>query len=220
MRGITLIFLLTTWMSCSDKRTENASDQTHQNITAIEAKFPLELEKIDLSKKDNIVHLNDQIRSKIEQTVENYYTNECLPDSLHTYKDTYINTIRLQDSLQTIFLVLLKHYPFEEVRSKALFYDNTKKEFADSVCDFRIHALFDFVHGHLEPTNLKTDFEIDTPEIQLVDFDKDGMNDFKFTRLYHNGTFNSIHTAILTVKNSSFDTLDFKEEGLGDWVEK
>jgi transcriptional regulator len=215
MRGITLIFLLTTWISCSNKNTENASDLTRQDITAIDAKFPLELEKIDLSKKDNIVHLSDQIKSKIEQTVKNYYTNDCLPDSLHTYKDTYINTIRLQDSLQTIFLVLLKHYPFEELKSKALFYDNTKRKFLDSVCDFRIYALFDFENGQLEPTNLKIDFEIDTPEIQLIDFDKDGINDFKFTRLYHNGTFNSIHTAILTVKNSNFDTLDFKEKGLG-----
>lgn len=220
MRGITLIFLLTLWVGCSHKRTESVIDVTRLDITAIDEKFPLELAKIDLSRKDNIVHLNDQITSKIEQTIENYYTHDCLPDSLHTYKDTYINTIRLQDSLQTIFLVLLRHYPFEELRGEVLFYDNTKKEFADSVCDFKIYALFDFKNGRLEPTNFKTDFKIDTPEIQLIDFDKDGINDFKFTRLYHNGTFNTVRTAILTVKNSNFDTLDFKEKGLGYWAEK
>jgi len=202
-------------VSCSTKKTENAPDRARQDIAAIDAKFPLELEKIDLGQKENIVHVNDQIRSKIEQTVRDYYEKDCLPDSLHTYKDTYIHTIRLQDSLQTIFLVLLKHYPTEELKSKVLFYDNTKKEFADRVCDFNIYALYDFEDGQLEATNLKTTFQINTPEIQRIDFDKDGINDFKFTRLYHNGTFNAMHTAILTVKNAAVDTIDFEERGLG-----
>jgi hypothetical protein len=217
---ITLIFLLITWISCSDKKTESADEQVTINISAIDAKFPLQLSEIDLNNKNHNEQLNYGIYSKIENTVKDYYSNECIIDSLHNYKDTYIGTIRLKDSLQTIFLVLLKNYPTEEVRSKVLFYDNQKKEFIDETLDFKIYALFYFENKQLKPTNLKTDFKIDTPEIQLIDFDKDGINEFKFTRLFHNGTFNSIQSAVLTITNSNLDTLDFKEHGLGEWAEK
>ncbi len=216
---IILIFLLITWISCSNKKSESTDGQITMDISAIDAKFPLQLSKIDLNNKNN-EQLNYGIYSKIERAVKDYYSDECIIDSSHNYKDTYISTIRLKDNLQTIFLVLLKNYPTEEVSSKVLFYNNQKKEFIDETLDFKIYALFDFENQQLKPTNLKTDFKIDTPEIQLIDFDKDGINDFKFTRLFHNGTFNSIQSTVLTIKNSSLDTLDFKENGLGEWAEK
>ncbi len=97
-----------------------------------------------------------------------------------------------------------------------LFYDNQKKEFADEMFDFNLWALYDFENGKLTPTNLKTDFEITTPEIEIVDFNKDGINDFKFVRLMHNGTFNAIHTTILTVTNNKIDTLHFDENPIGN----
>jgi hypothetical protein len=220
MRIFTVFLSLTVWMSCSDASRETENAAAAVTITAIDAKFPLELSTIDFDDKENLVHLNDEITSGIIKTVKDYYTNDCLNDSLHTYTDTYINTIRLRDSLNTLFVILLKHYPQEEVASRVLFYDNVKKELISDPLNFKIYALFNVQNNRLKPTRLKTDFNIVEPEIQLVDFDKDGINDFKFTRLFHNGTFNTIHEAVLTIKNSRLDTLFFEEKEPETGMEK
>lgn len=209
MRILALLLSLTALIGCTDRNPDTTANDAA--LTVIDAKFPLNLGTFDLDNQDNIVQLNDGIVSGIMHTVENYYTHDCLGDSLHTYMDTYIRTIRLHDSLTTTFVILLKHYPSEEVTSKVLFYDNGKKEFIGEPLDFKIYALYEFKDGQLKPTSFKTNFNIDGPEIQLVDFDNDGIHDLKFTRLFHNGTFNAVHESILTVKNSRLDTLHFEE---------
>ena len=201
-------------------KTTSLDKETSLDISAIDVTFPLKITEVNFDSKSSIIHLNDGIIAKIEQTVKSYYAIDSVKDNSQSYKDSYINTIRLHDSLQTIYLVLLKHFPTGVVNSKVLFYDNQKKEFADKTFDFNLHALYDFDNGKIKPTNLKSDFKITSPEIELVDFNKDGVSDYKFTRLFHNGTFNSIQTTILTIKNSTFDTLNFTEKGLGEWAEK
>jgi hypothetical protein len=213
---------------CTERSAENINtDKTAYpdkepalKITAIDLKYPLKINEVNFESSSNIIHLNDGIISKIEQTVKSYYETECSIDNSHSYEDTYINTIRLYDSVQTIYLVLLMHYPTGLVNSKVLFYDNQKNQFSDVVFDFNLHALYDFDNGKLRATNLKTGFKITSPEIELVDFNIHGVSDYKFTRLFHNGTFNSIHTTILTINNSAIDTLNFNEKILGDWTEK
>ncbi|UII19613.1 hypothetical protein [Fulvivirga ligni] len=216
MRTLAAIFLLTIMFSCSDRKSEK--DINHKNkpsgkfeISVIDGKLPLRLNELNFEDHNNYVHLNDGINSKIEETVKVYAKDFEYFDSTQTYKDIYINTVRLHDSLQTIYLVLLKHYPTGEVNSRVLFYDNQQKEFANSVFDFNLFGLYHHNNGKLTSTNLKTDFEITTPEIEVVDFNKDGINDFKFVRLWHNGTFNAIHTTILTVSDNKIDTLYFNE---------
>ena len=224
MRTLTTIFLLTILFGCSDRQTKNQEVGSNDNqkntkkftISAVDGKLPLRLDEIDLNDKNKIIQLNDGINSKIEQVIKDYAKDFEFYDSTQTYKDTYINTIRLHDSLQTIHLVILKHYPTGVVNSKVLFYDNHKKEYADNVFDFNLWVLYDFDNGQLTPTKLKTDFEITTPEIEVVDFNKDGISDFKFVRLWHNGTFNAIHTTILTIKDNKVDTLHFEEKPIGN----
>ena len=224
MRTLTAIFLLTILFSCSDRQTKNSDIQKNDVsknektfvITAIDANLPLRLDEINLEDKNSIIHLNDGIVSKIEEVVKNYAKDFEFYDSSQTYKDTYINTIRLHDSLQTIFLVLLKHYPTGELNSKVLFYDNQKKEFTDKTFDFNLWILYNFENGKLKPTDLKTQFKISSPEIDVVNFNKDEINDYKFVRLWHNGTFNAIHTTILTVRDNKIDTLHFDEKPIGN----
>jgi hypothetical protein len=204
------MFVLITLFSCSNGQPKNLDEKAPPfTITAIDAEFPLRLNEINFEDESNTIHLNDGITSTITQTIKEYAKDIDFYDSSQTYRDTYINTIRLYDSLQTIFLVLLKHYPTEDVTSSVLFYDNLKKEFIDNVPDFKLYGLYDFDNGKLIPTNLKTAFKITTPEIEVLDINKDGINDFKFVRLWHNGTFNAIHTTILTIKNNSIDTISF-----------
>lgn len=222
MRILLILFLLSIFVSCDRAQVGNANDQEaiapkpllQIPISAIDADFPLYLNEIVLEDNEETIQLNDGINSKIQQTIHEYYFRECSGDSLQTHfslKDSYIQTIRLHDSLHTVFWVLLKH-PTGYVNSKVLFYDNLKKEFAPEAFDFNIFALYHFENGKFIPSNLKTAFKINTPEIELVDSNKDGINDFKFTRLYHNGTANSIQTTILTVKKAQIDTLDFDEK--------
>jgi hypothetical protein len=205
---VTLLIILT---SCSRKTDRSQPSVDH--IAPIDATFPLRLDEIDLGEMNGVV-LNDAINARITRVVENYYKNECLADSLHSYKDTYVNTIRFYQRSHTVFLVLVKHYPSEWLSSKALFYDNAKKEFLDGEFDFKIYAMYDFSNDKITPSRLKTQLKLSSPEIELIDYDKDGIDDFKLVRLYHNGTFNAIHTAILSVANHKIDTLLYKEEGL------
>jgi hypothetical protein len=224
---LTLIFSLlglTILLGCSDrqpkknevKNNDNSKHSNHFEISAIDGKLPLHLDELNLEDNNNLIYLNDGIVSKIEEVIKDYAKDFEFYYSTQTLKDTYINTIRLNDSLQTIFLVLLKHYPTGKLNTKVLFYDNQKKEFSDTEFDFNLWVLYNFDNGKLKPTKLKTDFKITSPEIEVVDVNKDGINDFKFVRLWHNGTFNSIHTTILTVKNNKIDTLHFDEKPIGN----
>lgn len=224
MRTLLVIFILASLYSCNNRKTKRSIEQINEVsknkepflISAINAKFPLRLDEINLEDKNNTIYLNDGLVSKIEDVVKEYAKDFEFYDSTQTFKDTYINTIRLHDSLQTIFLVLLKHYPTGELNTKVLFYDNQKKEFSVTELDFNLWVLYNFDNGKLIPTKLKTDFKITSPEIEVVDINKDGINDFKFVRLWHNGTFNAIHTTILTVKNNKLDTLHFDEKPIGN----
>jgi hypothetical protein len=194
-------------------------------ISAIDAEFPLKLDEIDFDSKDKTILLNELISTKIEETINEYeeFISKIESTTLEPesdfdlenkaqQKDTYINTIRLQDSMHTIFLVLLKHYPTNLVNSKALFYNEKEKEFVESSFDFNIHALYDFDNGRIIASNLKTELKINEAEIEVVDFDKNGVADYKFVRLWHNGTYNALHTTILTVNKNTLDTLFISEE--------
>ncbi len=224
MRTLLVIFILASLYSCNNRKTKRSIEQINEVsknkepflISAINAKFPLRLDEINLEDKNNTIYLNDGLVSKIEDVVKEYARDFEFYDRSQTYKDTYINTIRLQDSLLTIYLVLLKHYTTGELNSRALFYDNQKKEFIDKTFDFNLWILYNFENAKLKPTDLKTQFKISSPEIEVVDFNKDKINDYKFVRLWHNGTFNAIHTTILTVRNSKIDTLQFDEKPIGN----
>ena len=209
------------FFSCVDRVGQQAAPGGRlvlPDLAVINSELPLKLPDLDLPDTQKTVHLNDGIEAEIRKTIYSYYFIDCSGDSSETYfkvKDTYIGTIRLHDSLQTIFMVLFKHLPAGEVNSKLIFYNNSTKEFIGHPIDFNLHALYDFNNGKLAPSNLKDSFKITTPEIELVDFDKDGINEFRLTRLYHNGTANTIETIVLKICNNNVDTVEFKQKWIG-----
>ena len=222
MKLLLHIFFIVTLVSCSNRQggtlkekvTNDKTAPTFPRLAIRNASFPLSLTDIDFRDTKNIEVFNDGIERKITNTINEIYYNDCGGDSNQTYfsiDDTYIGTLRLRDSLQSIFMIIFQHIP-GGLDSKILFYDMGSKEFADRALDFKIHGLYDFDSLKLTPTNLKEQFKIMTPEIELVDFNKDGVNDYKFTRLYHNGTANAIETAVIKVSNNKIDTLDFKQK--------
>jgi len=226
MRILNSILLCTILIACSNKRADKTNvylvdtkkSVVIPDVSVIDSRFPLIMSTVNFKDSNNIIHMNDEINSKIEQTIKDYYFNDCLGDSAETYfsiKDSYINTIRLHDSLQTIFIVIFRHLPDRLINSKILFYNNISKQFNSKTIDFNIHALYDFDNGKLRPTNLKEQFKITAPEIELQYNKKSGKKDFKFTRLNHNGTANSIETTILQVTEDRIDTIDFKQK----WIQ-
>jgi hypothetical protein len=220
MKHTQLIFFLLPLLACSNNINQQAQTEhifSLSNISVIDANFPLRLSEINLHDRQSVIHLNDDMENQIFQTIYSYYFNDCSGDSSETYfkvKDTYIRTIRLKDSLHTIFFVLLNHMPDGLVNGKVLFYNNLSKEFIDQVFDFNVQALYDYTDGKLKSSNLKEKFKINSPEIELMHDNKSKTSNFKFTKLYHNGTSNAIETAILQVKNHKLDTIDFKQKWL------
>jgi len=225
MRILIGILLFMTLIACSNKRADKANVNLADNrksiaipdLSVIDSKFPLILSAVNFKDSNNIIHLNDGINSKLEQTKKDYYFKDCSGDSAQTYfsiKDTYINTIRLRDSLQTVFVIIFRHMPDGLINSKILLCNNISKQFNSKTLDFNIHALYDFDSGRLKPTNLKEQFKIIAPEIELMKNKESGMNSFKFTRLYHNGTANAIETTSIKVTENRIDTIDFKRKWL------
>jgi len=196
MKFLLNIFSFALLISCSTSQTDKQNGKSTPSFPRLEvryANFPLSLTNINFHDNKNIEKSNGDIEAKLNETIQNIYYNDYGGDSSQTYfsiKDIYIGTLKLQDSLYSIFMVIFKHIP-GGLDSKILFYDMHTKKFADSTPDFNINGLYDFDNLKLKPTNLKEELKIMTPEIELVDFDKDGVNDYKFTRLYHNGTANA-----------------------------
>ncbi len=186
------------------------------NCKLADATYPLELSKLDILAAENFVHLSDEITGRIEQTVREYYTNECAVNGdtvAFSVNDILIRTLRLRDSSHSVFLLLLRHIPTGAVNGKLLFYNNNERRFINDVAiDFNLHALYCYEDGQLKPTNLEDELKLEMPELQLVDVDSDGINEFELKRLYHNGTANAIETTVLKIGKQRIDTLAFTQE--------
>ncbi|MEO5944969.1 MAG: hypothetical protein ABIP30_14805 [Ferruginibacter sp.] len=217
MKYLPFIFLLTVIFGCyyTPKHKAQSIPTTQHtalpHFTIVDAAFPLKLSLLNLQDTTKNRYPGDDIENKISQTVSAYYFDECAGDSSETsfkIKDIYINTIHLRDSLYSIYLVLLKYFPTEEVNSKVLIFDNQSKTFIDKPLDFNLHALYDFSYGKLSRSNLKINFNINTPEIEVIN-NKTGPSEFKFNRLYHIGTANAFETTIIKITGNKIDTTFF-----------
>ena len=233
-----IILLLTIAFSCQERMEKNtilekkADKENSQEINSneeqilgkdnfemphvevIEAKFPIRLDLIDFEDKNQIQQISYGKMSGVEEEIKKYYDDEYREgeENLYSMKDIYLNTIQINNSSNLILYWMILKHPSGKVKSKILFFDNTKKEFLEYVHDFNIHALYNEMDRKLEPTNLKERFQIDFPEIDMIDFDGDKFADFKLTRLYHNGTANAIEEMIVEISEAKADTLKFKRE--------
>lgn len=180
------------------------------SVEVIEANLPLRLDLIDF--KNNVLPVSDEISSRIGAVIKEYFFDICEGDKdcPFSIKDIYLNTIQINTNSNQILYLVIFRFITGKINSYILFFDNTKKEFSEYVHDFNIHALYQKKDNHLKPSNLKELFKINIPEIEMVDFDGDKVEDFKLTRLYHNGTANAIEEMIIEVKDETVDTLKFE----------
>jgi len=196
---------------CGGRPTEKAeSRDSTWSVSLVEAAFPLRLGDVDFSNATHDVDLEVELR--IRQVVNEYYARPCSAGRQHMPRDVYVNTVRLSDSLRTIFVVLLRHYPTGNLDSRILFYNPGTKAFIGDPIDFKVYALYDFEKDKIKPSYLKEMLKIDNPELERLDYNGDGVMDYRLTRLYHNGTFNAMRTCVLSAGAHRIDTLFFREK--------
>lgn len=212
----TFVYLFTAIVlsSCSSK-PNNALPELDDPIT-LAGSFPLKVGELDLNDSKNFIVLNDGILSKIQLVADDFVKEAMYPEDLKEQEKALIRTVQLRDKDFTLYVVLLKSYIGSGVTAKVLFYNNETKEFLKDDFELKLYALYQYHDGKLTSSNLKEQFKITAPEIELTDYNKDGINDYKFTRLWHNGTFNAIHTTIISVANKKVDTLFFTEKPIGN----
>lgn len=204
------LFTAIVLVSCSSK-PNNTLPEVDYPIT-LAGSFPLKIGEVDLNDSKNFIALNDGILNKIQTVADDFAKEAMYPEDLKEQEKALIRTVQLRDKDFTLYVVLLKSYVGSEVTAKVLFYNNETQEFLKDDFELKLYALYRYQDGKLTPSNLKELFKITAPEIELTDYNKDGINDYKFTRLWHNGTFNAIHTTIISVANKKVDTLFFKEQ--------
>lgn len=118
--------------------------------------------------------------------------------------------MQLQNKLQTLFVVVLRHIPSGQMNSKLLFYDSINKSFADTIIDFNIHAMYTLDdRGQIKPSELKKKLNLST-EIALVVVGNDGGSDYQLTELYHNGSANGIETSLFTFNENRLKKRSYK----------
>lgn len=218
---LTIVLLVISVLSCTNQKSTDKVDSNSEtksieypDIYAIQTEFPLRLDKLNLNDSSEFCHLSDGKVTRIENEIRKFYFNDCSGDSSEVHfklKETYVGTILLKDSIVSIYMVILDR-PAGLVTSKILFFDNLKNDFINQQIDFNIHALYNRIDDKLKPSNLKTKFMTETPEIEITDFDGDGINEFKFTRLFHNGTANAIEYLTIKILDNSIDTLEFVKD--------
>ncbi len=187
------------------------------HVEVLNLDLPIKLDEINFQDENLVEQISYGKMAGIEKVIRNYYFEDCHGDEKETdfsMDNIYFKTIKFQHQEKILFWVILIHYPTGKVNSKLLFFNQRKFDFVDHSIDFNLHAMYDFEKNNLTPSNLKTQFKIKIPEIELIDFDKNGEMDYKLTRLYHNGTSNAIEETILNfdLEKNKIDSLYFNRK--------
>jgi hypothetical protein len=199
-----------------DKYIDKSHNLEIPPIEVIAATLPIKLYEIDSRDKKVVPKISDEEMSAIQHEIRRYYLEVCDggEESYFSMKSVYLRTIQISSSSNYILYWIIFRHVSGNVNSSVLFYDRLKKEFSKYIYDFNIHGLYNEKNRSLSPTNLKELFKITFPEIEIVDFDEDEFTDFRFRRLYHNGTANAIEERIIEVNQLNADTLKLEQ----DWL--
>jgi hypothetical protein len=162
------------------------------------------------------VHPPREIEEKrIRQIINDFYFIDCQGDSTESafkLKDTYITTIYYYNRPFGLYIVLLQHPLLNQLQSKILV--RFGNDYLEQVVDFNLHALYNYKHGRIVPSNLRQKFGFNQPEVEIT-VPKPGAaaTAFILRRLYHNGTANAKETIILNAtRELTLDTVYFKRD--------
>lgn len=180
------------------------------NINVIPCNLPLQLDQINLNDDQNKVEISDQKAAFIEDIVKDYYYNECNGDPKQIYvkiKDTYVGTLWAVDTLTSVFYIILQQ-PSGVLDAKIAFYDNASNQPFPTIIDHDIQTMYRLKEGQFLSSNLKKEHSPHTPLIEPIDYNQDGINDFKISNLLHSGTKPYIKTQIFDVTTRQLEILN------------
>lgn len=221
MKYIAAICLIIILAGCTSKKNNTTTavrpDFVLSSNSLLYAQLPLVLSDFNLKQTGIQSPISKQAIKKIEETVNNYYSENYGKGNNEYFKvrDTYLRTIIMQTPTDMIYLVLLKHLPGEELNYEVLIYNKASNSFSGPL-DFNLFAMYDLDHEKLISSNLKTKFHITSPDVEFAGFDSGLVAKYRFTRLVHNGTYNAIETTVLKVNGTHVDTIEHKLNSLAN----
>jgi hypothetical protein len=171
----------------------------------IKAAYPFTFKKANIKDSPNFISLNDGSNAKIKEAVQEACNGAPYSQGQH------IATFQLRDSHYTLYAVTATGGPTGEPSAQVLFYNNITNTFLPGSYQYKLFANYNFANSRFEPSGLRKHYKINGPDIEKLDYNHDGITDYKFTRLWHNGTFNALSTTVLSAAKGQIDTLYSKE---------
>ena len=201
------LVLISLWFASCVNETTSSQIAEETSVYVLNCELPLYLGRVNLEDTQNIEKLSGPIASRIRLEIEQFGGQFEFLDSTQKAESLLLKTLKLDNKEFSVFLMLFKYYTTDRLYSRAVFYQKETGRIIEDTFDFKIFALYNLEGFELVPTNLKTKLQIDSPELELYDLNEDGQMDIRFTRLYHNGTYNALQTTVLSINNNRIDTL-------------
>lgn len=184
--------------------------ETHQSLHVLACELPLDLSKVNLKDTKNIVQISEGKIGAIEKVIHDFRMREWgdLPEQYST-DDCYVGTLWLKGGPETLYYIILQHPVTKDLKAKILFLEKNK------VIEQNLFAMYSLDGPGFKKSELFEMLDIEAPQVQLSEVDGDGIEEYTFSRLYHNGTFNALETLIMNVQEPKADTLHFSRK----WID-
>lgn len=208
MRRSTLLLSLVFIGSCTQKpgKVTETRELSRPTIRIIEASFPLYLDSVLVTEAGTSP--SPKLDRALQGLVEDFYFNQCAGDSNETFSrmtDTHLFTVKMHGHESDYYLMVMQQVPQSFVTGRLIKWDQREERITSGPIDVPLSAMYEVQHGRLQPSNLKTQFKIIGPELEIKD--TLGQESVVVQRLWHNGTFNSNERTVLGFDQDKVDTL-------------
>jgi len=181
-------------------------EMSRPNIRVIEAAFPLYLDSV-LDPQAGTMP-SPKLERAIHGVVEDFYFNQCVGDSSETWcrlADALWYTVKLRGRESEYYLMVVQHVPQGFVSGRLINWEPREERSIAGPADVRFSGMYNVRNGELQQSNLKKQFKITGPELEIMD--TLGREAIIVRRLWHNGTFNSMERTALSFDQGRLDTL-------------
>lgn len=141
-----------------------------------------------------------KVNYRIKRIVLNYYFDSGLDSAENLIKlsDVYFNTVKINTGDYSYYITIFKSPA--PLRATIFAYNNKLDSVLETEVDYKIHAMYDIIGDKMADSNLKKEFNITFPDIELVNGDSNGTSELKIRRLFHNGTINGKETSVYKIE--------------------
>ena len=201
MKSKTKILTILILFSLSPIYSQNTGSYTFHfpEIKVVSAESPVTLSQVNFT-GSNSENPPARVNNRIKRIILNNYFDSGFDssESLIKISDVYFNTVRINSGDYSYYIVIFKEP--QPVRATIFAYNNKLDSVLETEIDYKIHAMYDINDNNLTDSNLKKEFNITYPDIELVNTDSNGTGRLKIQRLFHNGTINAKETSIYKIE--------------------